>query len=394
MKIHLTDGELRAALDGELGPDELKHLESCQQCRSRQSMLEAQIRPTAERLRFLSSHTQDMSLSPSTAWKKFNHEKLSQKETSMFRKLFASPFIKYGASAALVIALVLAFPATRALAGELLNLFRVQRVTVVPIDFTGMQQLEGVVGHDISQLVSNSITMKKEPGEPVSAASAEEASQLAGFKVRAPQGQTPSRISVMSGAAFAFTIDRAKAQALLDEAGRSDLVLPEEVDGADVSVNIPSSVSIAFGTCPEPSNEGEVEREMERETTTSGSPGRIYKDCIILAQIPSPEVSAPASLDIAKLAQLGLEFTGMTAEEAAEFTSTVDWTSTLIVPIPKNAASYQQISVDGVTGTLIERPSDDAPQFALFWVKDGIIYTIGGLGNNTQKALELANSLP
>ena len=312
----------------------------------------------------------------------------------MFRKLFASPLIRYAASAALVLTIILAFPATRALAGELLSLFRIQRVTVVPIDFTGMQQLEGVVGHDISQLVSNSITMKKEPGEPVNATSAEEASQLAGFNVRAPQGQTPSRISVMSGAAFAFTIDRAKAQALLDEAGRSDLVLPEEVDGADVSVNIPSSVSIAFGTCPEPSNEGEVEREMERETTTSGSPGRIYKDCIILAQIPSPEVSAPASLDIAKIAQLGLEFTGMTAEEAAEFTSTVDWTSTLIVPIPKNAASYQQVTVDGVTGTLIERPSDDAPQFALFWVKDGIIYTIGGLGNNTQKALELANSLP
>ena len=84
----------------------------------------------------------------------------------------------------------------------------------------------------------------------------------------------------------------------------------------------------------------------------------------------------------------------MTAEEAAQFTSTVDWTSTLVVPIPKNAASYQQVPVDGVTGTLIERPSDDAPQFALFWVKDGIIYTIGGLGSNSQKALEIANSLP
>jgi hypothetical protein len=129
---------------------------------------------------------------------------------------------------------------------------------------------------------------------------------------------------------------------------------------------------------------------------TSGSRAELYADCIILAQIPSPEVSAPASLDIAKLAQIGLEFTGMTAEEAAEFTGTVDWTSTLVVPIPQNAASYQQVTVDGVTGTLIERPDDgdDAPQFALFWVKDGIIYTIGGLGSNAQQALDIANSLP
>ena len=393
MSKHLNDGQLRAALDGELDSDELRHLESCAQCQSRRDVLAEQIQSTAEKLSFLSA-PQTRVLSTSTAWNKFNHEKLAQKEISMFRKLFASSIIKYGASAVLVLALILAFPATRALAGELLNLFRVQRVTVVPVDFTGMEQFNGAVGQNISQLISESITMQKEPGDPVTVASADEASQLAGFSVRAPEGITPSRISVMNGAAFTFTIDRDKAQALLDEAGRGDLVLPQETDGADVSVNIPSSVSFAFGTCPEPSSGTEAEREMERETTTSGSPGRVYADCVIFAQIPSPEVSAPASLDINRLAQIGLEFTGMTAEEAAEFTSTIDWTSTLVVPIPKNAASNQQVAVDGVTGTLIQRPSDDAPQFALFWVKDGIIYTIGGLGSNSQRALEIANSLP
>ena len=202
MKNHLTDGQLRAALDGELDSDDLKHLESCQECQSRQEMLAAQIRPAVERLRFLSSPTQDTGLSTSSAWKKFNHEKLAQKETSMFRKLFASPLIKYGASAALVIALILAFPATRALAGELLNLFRVQHVTVVPVDFTGMEQLNGAVGQNISQLISESVTMQKKPSDPVNVDTTDEASQLAGFSVRAPQNVTPSRISVMSGAAF------------------------------------------------------------------------------------------------------------------------------------------------------------------------------------------------
>ena len=398
MKIHLTDGELRAALDGELGPDELKHLESCQQCRSRQNLIDAQIRPTAERLRFLSSATQDTGLSTS-AWKKFNHETLAHKETSMFRKLFASPLIKYGASAALVIALILAFPATRALAGELLNLFRVQRVTVVQVDFTGLEQLDDESGPDISQLFADSVTINDEPGDAVNVATVDEASQLAGFNVRAPQDMTPSRISVMDGASFSLTIDRDKAQALLDEAGRGDLVLPKEVDGADVSVTIPSSVSIAYGTCPEPSNETEAEREREREMGTSGPRAELYADCIILAQIPSPEVSAPASLDLARLAQIGFEFTGMSPEEAAEFTNTIDWTSTLVVPIPRNATSSEQVTVDGVTGALIERTiedGDDAPRFALFWVKDGIIYTIGGLGDqaDAQTALEIANSLP
>ena len=396
MKNHLNDGQLRAALDGELDSDELKHLESCQQCQSRQKLLEAQIRPTVERLRLLSSPTRDTGLSTASAWKKFNHETLAQKEIGMFRKLFTSPLFRYGASAALVIALILAFPATRALAGELLNLFRVQRVTVVQVDFTGLEQLDDETGPDISELFADSVTINDEPGDAVNVATVDEASQLAGFNVRAPQGMTPSRISVMDGASFSLTIDRDKAQALLDEAGRSDLVIPKEVDGADVSVTIPSSVSLAYGTCPEPSTESEAERERQREMGTSGTRAELYADCIILAQIPSPEVSAPASLDVAKLAQIGFELTGMSPEEAAEFTSTVDWTSTLVVPIPRNAASNQQVNVDGVTGALIERPDDgdDAPRFVLFWVKDGIIYTIGGLGGDAQQALEIANSLP
>ena len=83
----------------------------------------------------------------------------------------------------------------------------------------------------------------------------------------------------------------------------------------------------------------------------------------------------------------------MTSDQAAAFTQSVDWTSTLVVPIPKNAAKYDQLSVDGVTGTLIQRPADDAPQFVLLWVKNGIIYAIGGLGTNSQQAIDMANSM-
>jgi hypothetical protein len=183
-----------------------------------------------------------------------------------------------------------------------------------------------------------------------------------------------------------MTVDRAKAQALLDEAGRGDLVLPESVDGADISVTIPSAVSASYGTCPKPQTDDIEGKDSERR----------YPDCVILAQIPSPSVNAPADLDINRLAQIGLEFTGMTAEEAAAFTSTVDWTSTLVVPIPSNSASYEQITVDGVTGTLIQRPSREGEPttFALLWVKDGIVYAISGRGDKSGQAIEMANSLP
>ena len=388
MNKHLNDGQLRAALDGELNLDELKHFESCGDCRMRQNTIQLQTQQTTNRLAFLSTATNDPALSPAAAWHRFNQQKLTQKEIPMFKKLFASPLIRFGLPAFLILALVFAFPSTRALAGELLNLFRVQQVQVVPVDFTGLEQLtgDGALGNQFTELISNSVDMQQEPGEPVQAASADEASQLAGFTVRVPSAITPSQINVTSRAAFSMTLDRTKAQALLDDAGRSDLVLPASVDGAEISVDIPASVSVAFGTCPKPGPGGAGNHE---QSTTE----RLYPDCVILAQIPSPSVNAPADLDIEALARIGLEFTGMSPKEAAELTSTVNWTSTLLVPIPRNAAMHEQVSVDGVTGTLIQRSSEGSAQFALLWVKDGIIYAISGLGTNSQQAIEMANSL-
>jgi len=388
MKKHLTDGELRAALDNELGAARLEHLKMCADCQTRKSQILNQSQMSAQKLSFLAQPAEDPGLAPQMAWNRFSRQLLSTKETSMFRKLFAFPVVRVGVIAVLVLTLILAIPSTRALAGELLNLFRVQQVTVIPVDFTGMEQLagNGAMGSNFSELISSSVDMQKKPGKPVEAADAERASQLAGFDVRLPKGMTASQISVTGSAAFSVTVDRAKAQALLDEAGRSDLLLPESIDGSEISVDIPASVSAAYGTCPDLTAD-------ESRGDNSEIPGRRYPDCVILAQIPSPTVNAPADIDVAQLAQIGLEFTGMTPEEAAAFTDSVDWASTLVVPIPKNAAVNKQVPVDGVTGTLIQRPADDAPQFALLWVKDGIVYAISGLGTNSQQAIEMANSM-
>ena len=307
----------------------------------------------------------------------------------MFKKLFASQPLRYALVAVLALAILLSIPATRALADQLLSLFRVEQVTVVPIDYTGMQQLvgQGPVGQQASQLFSNSVTIIHKPAKPVQAADAAEASKLAGFTVRLPAGETIPTLTVTDSAAFTFKIDRAKAQALIDEAGRKDLVLPASIDGEQISVSIPAGVSAGYGTCPTPTD-GE-----EQKGFGGGSAGRNYADCILLAEIPSPVVNAPADLDVAELATIGLEFTGMTADQAAAFTSSVDWTSTLVIPIPKNAATYQQVPVDGVTGTLNQRPVDDVPQYSLIWVKNGIIYAISAMGTGSDKAIQKSNSL-
>ncbi len=386
MNRHLNDGQLRAALDGELDAGTLRHLETCPDCQGRQRALQTLVEESARKLAFLAPTDQEKTPSVQTGLKHFKTRKLSQKENSMLKKLFANPILRYGLTAALALTLIVSIPATRALADQLLSLFRVEQVTVVPVDFTGMQELTSeTLGTQVTELISDSITMTQESGGPVTVADEAEANQIAGFTVRLPQNVTSSRISVLGASSFDLTVDRAKAQALLDEAGRADLVLPNSIDGAVISVTIPSSVMAGYGTCPDPT---------EADSEQSGSMGRNYPDCVILSEIPSPTVSAPADVDVPQLAQIGLEFTGMTSEQAAAFVETVDWTSTLVVPIPRNAATYEQVAVDGTTGTLIQRPADDMPQFVLLWVKDGIIYSIGGLGTNSQQAIDMANSMP
>lgn len=310
----------------------------------------------------------------------------------MFRKLFASPLVRYGVPALLVLTMIFAFPGARAFASQLLDLFRVQQVAVVPIDVTGLGELNGndAIAEKISQLISDSTTITKEPGDPVDAKDTNQASELAGFTVRAPAGMEPSRIRVSSGAAFTLTVNGDKAQALLNEAGRDDLVLPESIDGAEISVDIPGGVNLAYGTCPSPDAREYDPDDQESRIQLSAD----YSDCVMFVQIPSPTVIAPPSIDVPQLAQMALEFTGMKSEEAQALTESIDWTSTLVIPIPRYNSTYEEISVDGVTGTLIQQSYGSDPEYLLLWVKDGIIYAISGQSSDAQPAVEIANSLP
>jgi hypothetical protein len=387
MKEHLTEGELRASLDGELDGNHLSHLEACTECKQQLNQLKQKHLRVASRLSFLAPGTEPV---PPVrfAWSRFTDQYLKQKENSMLRKWFAFPVVRAAAIAVVVLALLMAIPTTRALAGELLKLFRVQQVAVLPIDSAGLESLTGnkALGSQLSELISDSTDVTDQPGEPIVVATAKEAGTSAGFNIRLPADVAPSKIYVTDSSAYKLTVDRAKAQAFIEGAGRSDLVLPESIDGAVITVSIPSTVNTTFGTCPEP-------QMVKPEMSEMDGPRESYPDCIVFTQMPSPLVNAPEGVDMAQLAQIGLEFSGMSRTEAAAFTATVDWTSTLVVPIPRNAASYEDVSVDGVTGKLILRTSDYAPEYALLWVKNGIVYSISGSGTNTAPAFEIVDAL-
>jgi hypothetical protein len=115
-------------------------------------------------------------------------------------------------------------------------------------------------------------------------------------------------------------------------------------------------------------------------------------NCTYLVQAPSPTVSVPPDLNMSEIAEAALELAGMSAGEARSFCQTVDWSSTLVVPIPRNSSSSETVTVDGVEGTLITETLSQGNRYSLLWIKNGVIHSLAGHGNSSD-ALSLAASL-
>jgi hypothetical protein len=83
----------------------------------------------------------------------------------------------------------------------------------------------------------------------------------------------------------------------------------------------------------------------------------------------------------------------MNANDAANFTQTVDWTSTLVLPVVRGESKYEQVHVNGNEGALLrsanQRQSD---HFSLMWVDNGIVFALNGTGDDTT-AINLASHL-
>lgn len=384
--MHLTDGQLRAHLDGQVQLDE--HLAACAECRARFADVEAQAAQVQARLTRLAPLPHEGPRPAHHAYAQLIARR--KEENSMLKKLFARQLRPAWTALAVVAALgvALSFAPVRAWAGQFLGLFRVQQIAILPIDTTGLSSISNdqALGSRIGQLFADSAKVTREAEKPQVVASLDEASQLAGFTVRGAS-ESPSQIVVQSGTAFEFVVNRNRAQAILDDAGRSDLQLPKSLDGATIAVDIPNAVTLGYGPCPSPASE-ESEDQRERFSWS------ILRQCVLLAQVPSPTVNTPPDVDMAQLAELGLQFTGMSAEEAHQLSQTVDWTTTLVVPLPQNAAEYKEVNVDGVSGYLLYRTSDDGvpARYTILWTKDGIVYALSGF-DDPEAGLAMANAL-
>jgi hypothetical protein len=67
-------------------------------------------------------------------------------------------------------------------------------------------------------------------------------------------------------------------------------------------------------------------------------------------------VTLPRGVDLPTLGEIGLRVLGVDSHEAHRVAAAIDWHSTLLVPIPPDAASFRQVDVSGAQGIAIEGP--------------------------------------
>ena len=368
-----SDGEWRAELDGAVDAAQAetmrRHRQACRRCQQRRDRLAAN---AALALALAAPETAADSSDPAAALTAVLARAAPPDPPAPRRAWLWIP-----AGAAAILLLFALVPSARTWAANVLAMLRIRQVTVVsvnPPELSPASQRQ--VGTLVRQMVAQQVTVTIHPGAPRIAASSQQARQWAGFAVRLPSGvAAPARIAVIGQSAFQMTLDRARLDAILAAVGRPDLRLPASANGALVAVNIPPSVIAAYGAC--------------------GSHPRPIAGCTLLREVPSPTISVPPSLDLNALAQIGLQAAGMSADEAAAFCRTVNWRSTLVIPIPEAESTYSEIPIDGVRGIVVRfAPHRRQPRsYALSWVRDGVIYSIRGQGAAAQ-GLALANALP
>ncbi len=271
--------------------------------------------------------------------------------------IFQQKLARVGAVIVLVFAIAMAFPDVRAAANDFLGLFRVQKFAAISVSPEQIALLEEVAE---SGLMPGEIEFREQPGELSQVKTLQQAEDELGWEVRSPGLMNePDIIYIVQGGSGRLIIDVASIRAIMELAGVEPSLLPDSLDGAPVDVVVYSGIS------------------------------QHWNDGVALVQAPSPLIEYPEDVDTAALGQAMLQAIGMDEIAASALARNIDWTTTLLIPIPENVATFEDVNVDGEIGLALS--SLDGNNAGLLWQRNGIVYALSG--SNVDALIKIANSL-
>ena len=265
------------------------------------------------------------------------------------------PRLLGGVAAAAVIAASLAVPQVRAAAGDFLQIFRPQQFQVVTLSPTDVQAIQHALAtaQGGSVDISGIATVRVTPPDvrPVAIQPAG-ASAAAGFPVMvptpAPAGYTLASSTLTQERTVRFQLHAAGINALLASLGSSDRV-PASLDGRIVTLVQPATVALHYQ-----------------------APGR---GGVTVLQTQTPELEVPSGVDVAGLRQtlLGLPF--LPADVRQQLAAIQDWQHTAV--IPGIAGVSTPVSVGAAQGVFVQSPAADGPS-ALAWFDGSVVRAVVG----------------
>lgn len=268
-----------------------------------------------------------------------------------------------------VLAVMLAFPPVRAAARDLLGVFRMERIVVLPVTTGQIQNLENVGRQLGREFFPGSHEVLAEPGEPQYVGTAAAAGDAAGYAVRTPAALPPADEVIVRGEmALRFVPDAALMQEIFRAANLDPALVPESIDGQPFDLTMHSSVVQLWNSTDE---------------------------AVVVMQMPGPTAEFPDAVNEAEVANAMLQLLGYSPEEAAALSSSIDWTTTLVLPLPVDEVEFEEVTVGGEQGFLLtgKSPSDhELPYGAVVWQQGGIVYVVSGQPDGA-RLLEIANSL-
>lgn len=265
---------------------------------------------------------------------------------SWWQRLLQTPERRFAtvlASLVLMLALALSFPSFRAAASDFLGLFRVQKFAAISVSPEQIAILEQLAE---SGATPGELEIIEDPGEPMAFASLGEAARQTGLTPRTLSSLgDPVEVQVMGGVNGRLIVNLESARAILSATGSDPALLPDSLDGQPINIQTFPAVAQRWGD-------------------------------LMLLQSESPNISYPDGLDATLIGKAILRALGLGEAEAARLAQQIDWTGTLLLPIPQDVASYSEVTVDGASG--IALTTLDGQENMVMWQKDGVIYVLAG----------------
>jgi hypothetical protein len=272
------------------------------------------------------------------------------------------------------VAAAFAVPSVRAAAQAFLDMFRVVHFAAVPVGSEVLQRLHSNE-LDLQHLLGDQVQVSQDSRTSTAYATPAEAGAAAGFHVFVPtwmpvgwDAQAPT-VEVLPAKNMRVTANAARLQRTLAALDIDDVAVPQGLDGQSATIRISPAVVVRW----------------QREAQT-----------LQLLQSPSPQVDFPAGTDLAALGEIGLRVLGLSRNDAYRFAQSIDWRTTLLVPVPANVASFREVTVRGGAGLLLELADTGGRRHragaVLLWSDGAKVFALRGTLASAE-LLEMAQSM-